>query len=52
MTYFGFDHHKRWTQAVAMDEQGQVLREGRVLNDSVSLKRFLRGLPKPWGKGW
>lgn len=48
MTYFGFDHHKRWTQAVAMDEQGRVLREGRVLNDSASLKRFLRGLPKPW----
>ena len=48
MIYFGFDHHKRWTQAVAMDEQGRVLREGRVLNDSASLKRFLRGLPKPW----
>jgi len=36
MIYFGFDHHKRWTQAVAMDEQARVLREGRVLNDSVS----------------
>jgi transposase len=25
-----------------------VLCEGRVLNDSASLKRFLQGLPKPW----
>ena len=37
MTYFGFDHHKRWTQAVAMDKEGKVVREGRVLNDSASL---------------
>jgi hypothetical protein len=41
MTYFGFDHHKRWTQTVAMDQRGGVLREGRVLNDSGSLKTFL-----------
>lgn len=26
MTYFGFDYHRRWTQAVAMDERGRILR--------------------------
>ncbi len=53
MTYFGFDHHKRWTQAVAMDEQGRVLPKpwkgvveagptchlrGQVLNLRVQMK--------------
>jgi transposase len=48
MTYLGFDYHKRWTQATAIDDRGKILREGRVLNDSGSLRGFLRGLPKPW----
>lgn len=31
MTYFGFDHHKRWTQAVAMDERTvSGLTDGKV----------------------
>ena len=47
MTYIGFDHHKKWTQAAAIDEQGKIIREMRVLNDSSSLKGFLKGLPKP-----
>jgi transposase len=48
MTYFGFDHHKRWTQAVAIDENGKILREGRLSNDTKSLQQFLLDLPKPW----
>lgn len=48
MTDLGFDYHKRWTQATAIDERGKIVREGRVLNDRASLQRFLRGLPKPW----
>lgn len=48
MVYFGFDHHKRWTQAVAIDRSDKILREGRVSNDTKSLERFLSGLPKPW----
>lgn len=48
MTHLGFDHHKRATQAVAMDEQGSVLRERRVENSEEALKAFLSGLPKPW----
>ena len=34
MTHIGFDHHKKWTQAAAIDEQGKIIRELRVLNDS------------------
>ena len=45
MTYIGFDHHKKWTQAAAIDDQGKIIREMRVLNDSSSLG-FLKGLPK------
>ena len=48
MTYIGFDHHKKWTQAAAIDDQGKIIREMRVLNDSSSLKGFLKGLAKPW----
>ena len=44
MTHIGFDHHKKWTQAAAIDDQGKVIREMRVLNDSSSLKGFLKGL--------
>jgi hypothetical protein len=24
MTYIGFDHHKKWTQAAAIDDQGKI----------------------------
>jgi hypothetical protein len=47
MTFIGFDYHKKWTQAAAIDDQGKIIREMRVLNDSSSLKGFLKGLPKP-----
>ncbi len=47
MTCIGFDHHKKWTQAAAIDDQGKIIREMRVLNDRNSLKGFLKGLPKP-----
>jgi hypothetical protein len=43
MTCIGFDHHKKWTQAAAVDDQGKIIREMRVLNDSSSLKGFLKG---------
>jgi transposase len=47
MTYIGFDHHKKWTQAAAIDDQAKIIRAMRVLNDRSSLKGFLKGLPKP-----
>jgi len=47
MTCIGFDYHKKGTQAAAVDDQGNIIREMRVLNDSSSLKGFLKGLPKP-----
>ena len=46
-TCIGFDHHKKWTQAAAVDDEGKIIREMRVLNDTNSLKGFLKGLPKP-----
>jgi predicted NBD/HSP70 family sugar kinase len=46
MTYIGFDHHKKWTQAAAIDDQVKVIREMRVLNDSRSLKGFLSRIVK------
>jgi len=48
MTHTGFDHHKKWTQAAAVDEQGKIIREMQVLNDINFLKEFLKGLAKPW----
>jgi hypothetical protein len=51
MTYIGFDHHKKWTQSAGVDDQGEIIREMRVLNDSSSLKGFLKGLAKPWKGG-
>jgi transposase len=48
MTYLGLDHHKRWTQAAAVDESGTIIREARLNNDLASFSRFLQGLPKPW----
>ena len=47
MTHISFDHHKKWTQAAAIDDQGNINREMRVLNDGNSLKGFLKRLPKP-----
>jgi len=44
MTYIGFDHHKNWTQAAAIDDQGKIFREMRVLNDSSSPKNV--AIPK------
>ena len=40
------DHHKKWTQAAAIDDQVKVIREMRVLNDSCSLKGFLSRIVK------
>jgi hypothetical protein len=55
MTYVGFDHHKKWTQAAAVDDQGKIIREMRVLNDSSSMKGFLKGVGetlKGSGRSW
>lgn len=30
MTYIAFDHHKKWTQAAAIDDQGKII--GYALN--------------------
>jgi transposase len=42
-TYMGVDYHKRFSYATLMDEQGQVLRQGRVANSAKALGAFLDG---------
>ena len=37
MTYIGSDYHKKWTQAAAIDDQGKMIPEMRVLNDTKDL---------------
>ena len=29
MTYIGFDHHKKWTQAAAIDDQAKIIQRRR-----------------------
>jgi predicted NBD/HSP70 family sugar kinase len=37
MTYIGFDHHKKWTQAAAIDDQGKI--KGRTNGSSPLLAK-------------
>ena len=41
MEYIAFDCHKRYTWAVVEDEQGRVVREGKVPHQRGSLREFL-----------
>jgi hypothetical protein len=41
------NHHKKWTQAAAIEDQGKIVRAMRVLNDGSSLRGLLKGLSKP-----
>jgi len=43
-TYIGLDVHKNFTQAVAMNEQGEILLEREMASDSKELKRFVERL--------
>ena len=41
MQYIGVDHHKKTSYLFAMDENGELLREGRIANTRDSLQSFL-----------
>lgn len=43
MNYVGIDHHRQYSHLAMMDEEGQVLRTGRVPNLQSEIKRFLEG---------
>ncbi len=47
MIYLGLDHHKKSTFVCAIDEQGVVLRQGRVANTREAFVHFLEALPCP-----
>ena len=47
MQYVGVDHHKKFSYLSVMDEEGIVVKEGRVGNTKKALKRFLGDSEEP-----
>jgi transposase len=45
MYYMGIDHHKQSSHLTILDEQGDVIKEGPVVNRRVELESFLEGFP-------
>ena len=43
MNYVGIDHHRQCSPMTLMDQEGQVLRSGRVPNLRFEIERFLEG---------
>jgi len=43
VNYMGIDHHKQYSHLTVMDEEGRVLKQGRVLNYRAEVEEFLRG---------
>jgi len=39
--YVGVDHHKRFSYMSVMDERGDVVKEGKIVNTKESVSRFL-----------
>jgi transposase len=44
MNYVGIDHHRQYSHLTVMDQEGQVLRSGRVANLRAEIEKFLEGL--------
>jgi transposase len=47
MLYVGIDHHKSYCQLAVVDEQGVLVKEGRVPTDREPLTRFVQELGQP-----
>jgi transposase len=47
MNYIGVDYHKHYSHVTVVDDQGSVLRSGRVTNEENDLEEFLGGLDGP-----
>jgi transposase len=43
MNYVGIDHHRQYSHLTMMDQEGQVLRSGRVPNLRSEIEKFLAG---------
>jgi len=44
MNYVGIDHHCQYSHLTVVDQEGQVLRSGRVPNLRAEIEKFLEGL--------
>jgi transposase len=47
MLYIGVDHHKSYCQLAVVDEQGVLVKEGRVRTDREPLIQFVQALGQP-----
>jgi hypothetical protein len=43
MNYVGIDHHRQYSHLTLMDQEGQVLRSGRIPNIQADLLKDTRG---------
>lgn len=47
MIHVGVDLHQRFCYCTAVKTSGEVIKQGSVVNEGESLRRFLRSLPQP-----
>jgi len=47
MNYIGVDYHKHYSHITVVDERGNVVRSGRVMNEERDLEEFLGDLEGP-----
>ena len=46
MHYVGIDHHRQYSHITILDERGEMVRSGRVVNFRRELEKFLQGTGK------
>ena len=44
MNYVGIDHHRQYSHITLLDEKGEVVKSGRVVNFRRELEKFLQGI--------
>jgi len=43
MNYAGIDHHRQYSHITLLDEKGEVVKSGRVINLLREMEEFLQG---------
>ena len=46
MHYVGIDHHRQYSHITLLDEEGEIVKSGRVANLRRELEKFLQGIEK------
>jgi len=46
MHYVGIDHHRQYSHITLLDEEGEIVKSGRVANLRWELEKFLQGIEK------